>query len=194
MTATLPDRFTPQHTHETECSTAELLKLGLRWLYDTVQPDHAVIDCRAASVLLAPVNRVIRLVPLGWAQKPGIVVEVADVHWGLGTGRPLNPLSSSEINCLAGELERLDADIDDIRCPITGLTGTIALLRPAHPTLRAAVQRFGAGCPRHHSRICGRPLDRGGRNCRWAVDGHRGVRWPFNRPAHINAGTEVRQP
>ncbi|TMS53368.1 hypothetical protein [Mycobacterium sp. DBP42] len=187
MTSAVTERFNPPGQQQTDCRTAELLRQGLRWLYDTAQPAEAVIDGRVASTRLASVNRVIRLVPLGWAWKPGIVVEVAHVHWGLGTNGPLNPLSSSEVTLLADELEQLGADIADIRCPTTSLSGTIALLRPAHPTLRAAVARFAAGCPVHHSRICGRGENRGGHNCRWATDGQRGVIWPFADPIRAEA-------
>jgi hypothetical protein len=180
------------------CPATDLLGEGLRWLHDTAQPATAIIDCRGATAVLASANRLIRWVPLGWAWKASIVIDVAHVDWGPGMGPPLNPLCSGEILRLAIELHHLGADIADIRCATTGVSGTVALQRPAHPTLRAAVRRFMQGCPIHHSRICGRPESRGARNCTWCSDGQRGVIWPFRhrelaQPDHRPTGIEVPQ-
>lgn len=182
-------------------TTGDLLTEGLRWLHDTPQPASAIIDSRGAAAL-TPRNRIIRWVPLAWGWKASIIVDVAHVEWGL-SGGPLNPMPSSEILALAVELHHHGADIIDIRCRTTGLTGTIALARPAHPTLRAAVRRYMQGCPLHHNRICGRPEARGGHNCTWFSAGQRGVTWPafpswpphqHPRPNPSATGIEVRHP
>ncbi|GAB4914499.1 hypothetical protein MAHJHV34_49250 [Mycobacterium avium subsp. hominissuis] len=178
----------------------DLLTEGLHWLHDTPQPASAIIDSRGAAAL-TPRNRIIRWVPLAWGWKASIIVDVAHVDWGL-SGGPLNPMPGSEILALAVELHHRGADIIDIRCRTTGLTATIALARPAHPTLRAAVRRYMQGCPLHHSRICGRPEARGGHNCTWYSDGQRGVSWPafpswpqhqHQRPDRPVIGIEVQQ-
>lgn len=119
--------------------------------------------------------------PLGWAWQAGVVVDVAHVRWGAGpAGAPLNPMDPYEFPALAAQLrEGLGAQITEICCGHSGLTATIALARAAHPTLCAAVRRFMAGCPVHHSRRCGQPPHHGGHNCRWYSTGQHGVSWPF---------------
>ena len=201
MPATITRLPAPTQHHETACRPDDLLAEGLRWLHDTPQPPTAVIDCRGAAARMASANRVIRFVPLGWAWKASIVVDVAHVHWGAGMGPPLNPMPSSEIIALAAALHRCGANIDDIRCSTTALCATVALTRPAHCTLRAAVRRFMGGCPTHHSRICARPNSRGGHHCSWYGDGQSGVIWPFcpqaahhaAQPDQTSTGIEVHQ-
>jgi hypothetical protein len=154
------------------------MRSGLNWLYDTPQPTCAIIDARGAVATIG--DRFIRFVPLGWAWQAGVIVDVAHLHQCPGpAGAPLNPMHLDEIPALATQLrDELAAEIAEIRCAHSGLTATIALARAAHPTLRAAVRRFMAGCPVHHSRRCGQPPDHGGRNCRWYSAGQRGVSWP----------------
>jgi hypothetical protein len=157
-----------------------LLQAGLHWLHDTAQPDHAVIDTHGAAAATSD-NRLIRFVPLGWGWRASIVIEVAHVSWGAGPGGPpLNPLHPHDIDTVAAQLGALGAAVTATRCASAGLAGNITLARSAHPSLRAAVTRFAAGCPTHHSRICGHPHRHGGHNCPWYSNGQRGVRWPFD--------------
>jgi hypothetical protein len=89
-------------------------------------------------------------------------------------------LHPHDIDTVAAQLGPLGAAVTATRCASAGLAGTITLARSAHPSLRAAVTRFAAGCPTHHSRICGHPHRHGGHNCPWYSNGQRGVRWPFD--------------
>ncbi|MGH3556011.1 MAG: hypothetical protein ACRDTK_00560 [Mycobacterium sp.] len=166
-----------------------VLRAGLDWLYNTVQPDTAIIDPRNTTT--AAGHRVINFMPLGWASKASVIVEVAHVAWGLGPGAgPLNPMPPAELDQLATHVTASGTEVDEVRCAPRPLVGTITLTRDAHPTLRAAVARFNAGCPIHRSRRCWRAQHHGGRDCSWYNDGQRGVIWPFTaaaaaEPAHL---------
>jgi hypothetical protein len=157
-----------------------LLQAGLHWLHDTAQPDDAVINAREAAAAVGEA-RLIWFVPLGWGWRASIVLEVAHVSWAAGpAGPPLNPLYPDDIDTLAAHLGTLDAAVTSTRCASAALAATITLARASHPSLQAAVTRSGAGCPTHHSRICGRPQRHGGQDCSWYGNGRRGVRWPFD--------------
>jgi hypothetical protein len=177
MTITAPPRLATSDAPQT-IDMIGLLRSGLHWLHETPQPPCAIIDAHGAVATIG--NRHIRFVPLGWAWQAGIVVDVAHApHVAAPDGAPLNPMHPNETHVLAAQLrDDLDAEITEIRCGEAGLTATIAVERAAHPTLCAAVRRFMAGCPIHHSRRCGRPPHHGGRNCPWYSASQRGVTWP----------------
>jgi hypothetical protein len=54
----------------------------------------------------------------------------------------------------------------------------IALDAPAHPSLRAVVQRYARGCLRHRSVVCDPAIRDGGQSCTWRADGRGAARWP----------------
>lgn len=148
---------------------------GLCWLYDTIQPADALIERRGARLTVG--DRVLRFLPIGPAKTPLIVVDVVDVRWGLGAaGRPLNTLPRGELDALSDELARLNIPTTAMR--YHGITGTVALDVPAHPSVLAAVERFDQGCPYHHSQVCEAPVRDRGQGCTWHIRGHQAAIWP----------------
>lgn len=155
-------------------STHDVLTAGLDWLYHTVQPDTALVEHFGAR--LRTTGRTLRFLPIASAGNPLIVIE-ADVHRGFG--RPCAPtslLSEAEILDLAARLE--ERNVPAAAHHNHGLTATIALARLAHDSLRAAVARFTAGCPYHHSQVCEAPVSAGGASCPWHSQGHSAAIWP----------------
>lgn len=125
------------------------LSAGLHWLFDTEQPDGAAIT-HHGLILPSMTNRLFRFIPEGALGRPVVVVEVAHVEWvqrGLYQ-EPGNPLDPSELRDLAAMLARLGANIEAMWNG-KGTTGSLGLTRPAHPSLLAAVTRYGTGCPEH---------------------------------------------
>ena len=139
--ATAPD------TDEAPCTTTALLAEGLRWLYDTVQPDTAIVHARGAATVIAPANRIIRWVPLGWGWTANVVLEVAHIDWGLGMGPPLNPMPSSEAISLAVELHHIGVDIADIACTTRCLSAAIVAAPPGTPHAVRRSTTLPAGLP-----------------------------------------------
>lgn len=82
------------------------LTAGLRWLYRTVQADSALVERRGARLTLG--GRVLRFIPISASGTPLIVVDVADVRWGLGGAPPLNTLGPEELPALVAELDQLE--------------------------------------------------------------------------------------
>jgi hypothetical protein len=151
------------------------LSAGLRWLYGTVQPDTALVEPRGACLTVT--GRRLRFLPLSTAGTPLIVVDSNAVHWAAGPTSPaLNTLPATELPCLACELAALR--IPAGRHHYHSLTGTIVLDSPAHCSLRAAVERYARGCPRHHGVGCAAAAGNGGQSCTWRAAGRRAAIWP----------------
>lgn len=151
------------------------LRAGLRWLYATVQPSDALVERRGAKITTA--ERALRFVPISVAGNPLIVVDLLTVHWGIGElSPPLNALPADELSTLATELAELGIPTSALH--YHGITGTITLDAPAHPSLQEAVRRFDCGCPWHHTHVCEAPVRHGGKACPWRADGHRRAIWP----------------
>jgi hypothetical protein len=151
------------------------LRAGLHWLYATEQPPDAVVERRGAKLITA--ERSLRFVPLSASSTPLIVVDLLDVHWGVsGFSPPLNALPPDELPSLATELGLLQ--ITSGAQHYHGITGTIVLDTPAHPSLIDAVHRYDRGCPRHDTHLCEAPVRHGGKSCTWHADGHQRAIWP----------------
>lgn len=158
----------------------DVLAAGLAWLYDTPQPDGAILQHHGAS--LPPVgNRWFRFIPSGWGGRVVVVVDVAKVEWidngpnDLAT--PANPLEPDELDWLTCELAVLGVEVVHTWNGHPAITGSLALARPAHPSLLAAVERYRAGCPEHSGPLC----SWGG--CPWYGDGNALVVMPALPPA-----------
>lgn len=162
--------------HNSNPTLRRALTAGLRWLYSTVQPDTALVERRGAQLTVNP--RILRFIPISVCGNPLIVVDLArDIRWGLGQlSPPLNTLPPDELPALLAELNQLD--IPTNATGYHGITGTVSLGQPAHPSLVAAVHRFDRGCPYHRSQVCEAPLRDGGQACSWHSDGHRAAIWP----------------
>jgi len=132
-------------------ANADVLEAGLRWLYDTEQPAGAILQHHGAS-LPGDGNRRFRFIPAGAQHRVVVIVDVADVQWEERGGRAANPLRPGELDELTGGLAALGAEVVETWNGYPGVTGSLALARPAHPTLLAALDRYHRGCPDHPSR------------------------------------------
>jgi hypothetical protein len=132
----------------------EALAAGLRWLYETEQPDGAALQHHGVT-LAVDGNRWFRFLPSGDHREVIVVVNVAEVEWrdvDSWTKAPMNPLELGELAKLASELDTLGAHVVDVWNGHPGITGSLRLARPAHPSLLSAVDRYHAGCPEHPKR------------------------------------------
>jgi hypothetical protein len=142
----MPERIdtTPQPAREL------VLAAGLRWLFDTEQPDTAILQHHGLR-LAADGNRTFRFIPYGWNKHAIVVVDVTRVEQvsrGAWT-EPANPLDPDELIRLSAELAGLDAEVIHTWNGHPGTSGSLALEEPAHPSLVAAVYRYLSGCPDH---------------------------------------------
>lgn len=140
--------------------TRAVLSAALTWLFHTVQPASALASHQGCTYAVG--DRTYRFSPSGTAaRQPTLTVEVRHPRWDYTTIPPRmrNPLDWTE------ELPALSALLAEIGHPITtwstappavGAPHTVVLILAgaAHPTLRNAVRRYEAGCPRH-GHTCG---------------------------------------
>lgn len=128
----------------------ELIAGGLAWLYDTVQPEGAILQHHGAIMADNDRRRTYRFIPQGWNNLP---VVVADAHHRRDEhGRvrfPGGPLTRQDRADLIQLVESLGAQVAHTWNNDAYATTSLGLLRPAHPTLLAAVARYRAGCPDH---------------------------------------------
>lgn len=143
---------------------------GLAWLYDTEQPDTAILQHHGVP-LAAVGNRRLRFCPVGFNQRPVVVVDVVHVTYIGASLRPQNPLAAGELEALATMVGR-SVPVAKTWNGHPAVTGSIGLARPAHPSLVAAVARYHARCPQHHTVFCGHT------GCSWYRDGHLTVVYP----------------
>lgn len=133
---------------------ADALDLGLRWIFDTDQPDDAHQQ-HHGDKLAVDVNRTYAFVPWGAHNLPVVVVDVARVEWtndGRGEKIPANPLEPGELEALTAELERRGYTVRSTWNGHPGITGSVGLVRPAHPGQVASVERYVRGCQEHPAR------------------------------------------
>jgi hypothetical protein len=107
-------------------------------------------------MLRADDNRTYGFVPEGARQRPVVIVDVAKVEW-IDNGpnelkTPANPLEPGELEALAAELERRGFPVQTTWNGHPGVTGSVGLAQPAHPSQLAAVNRYRAGCTEHPRR------------------------------------------
>ncbi|MFJ2780216.1 hypothetical protein [Kitasatospora sp. NPDC087315] len=143
-----------------------ILIAGLAWLYDTEQPDGAILQ-HHGTTLGTHDNRHYTVTPTGAMNLPVFVVDIVDMDFDFERSEPgpRNVLAAGELAALADTLAAFGAEVRTTWNG-TGVTGSIGLRRPAHPTLTAAVDRYHARCPTHHNVFCS---DQG---CTWYTDGH----------------------
>jgi hypothetical protein len=130
---------------------ADILTTGLRWLYETVQPDNAHQQHHGIVIGHPAANRYYGFCPAGARNLPVVSVNVAKAEYRQ-YGPPANPLDPDELDALAEELRRRGFHVDDTWNGHPGVTGSVGLARRAHPSLVAAVERYRRGCPVHPQR------------------------------------------
>ncbi|MGQ4340356.1 hypothetical protein ACN6LF_005225 [[Kitasatospora] papulosa] len=133
-----------------------VLTAGLRWLYETEQPADAWDQHHGVSLPLPADNRTYSFCPAGYRSLTVVVVNVAKVDW-IDNGpndlkTPANPLKVDELDSLADDLRAHGFEVNDMWNGHPGITGSVGLARPAHPSLLAAVDRYRAGCLAHPQR------------------------------------------
>lgn len=150
------------------------IRVGLAWLYDTVQPDGVLDQHHGTGRTVA--DRHYGFVP----DQAGCIVsmEITAGQEILDRDHELtNPLEEWEIILLRQMIARYGQEVIG-SWNGTG-TGTVSLRlgHPAHPSLLAAVDKYRAGCPAHNNSVfCGRE-----EGCTWFEDNHAGLirpTWP----------------
>lgn len=149
------------------------LTAGLKWLFETEQPEGAMASHHGEDVRDQDGNRRYSFVPRGSRSNraPVVVVNVLDKKYEeRDQYRELaNGLDEGEMDAVAADLEALGYTVIDRWNGSTGgETGSLALEGSAHPSLLAAVALQQAGCTnkgdehKTGSVFCG---------CGWAVTG-----------------------
>lgn len=146
----------------------EAVRALLTWLYDTVQPDGALVQHHGEPVG-AVGNRFISAAAAGNAGLPVLTVSVGDRRWDDDDPDALrNPLAGP------ADRDRYIALVAELGHKVIGhwnwqpggCTGSLHLQRAAHPSLLAAQARYRTGCPEHPGMnvFC--------RECDWWATGH----------------------
>lgn len=117
---------------------------GLRWLFDTTQPDDAVVDPRRQSLATAGGRRYLRFDPIG--RNGNATIEILRPTRIESSGRDL---AAVELSAFAEVVDGLGEEVAATWIGRSGIIGGVELSRPVHPTLLAAVERFevDGACP-----------------------------------------------
>ena len=111
---------------------------GLSWLFDTVQPDDAVVDPQRHSLPTAAGRRYLRFDPIG--RDGNATIEILRPVRIEPRGRDL---AAVELSAFAEVVDGLGEEVVATWTGCRGVIGGVELSRPVHPTLLAAVERFG---------------------------------------------------
>lgn len=126
-----------------------ILKAGLEWLYDTVQPPGAILQHHGVSSPRVG-DLWFGFTPTGWQWHPVVTVNVTRPRRHSDTGELLNPLDQAEMDTVADTLGSLRLDVIAGWWNGAGFdTGSFGLSKTAHPSLVATVDRYRAGCAEH---------------------------------------------
>ena len=131
-----PERVVTRHLPE--------LLVGLRWMYDTAQPDGAVVS--AGGQVVRSGRRTLRFRPQDW--QGHAVIEI------VGPAAAGDPSPRAELEAYVQALDDMGEDVVTSWIGRRGQVRSIALARPVHQTLRAAVDRYVAGCSEHPGQQC----------------------------------------
>lgn len=129
----------------------QILAAGLRWLFEIEQPGDALIS-HLGETAAVDGNRLITFIPVAADGHPVVVVDVTNIAYRTdprGYEVPDNPLGPDELTGLAAGLAAMGAEVARTWNGHPSVTGSLGLARLAHPSLRAAVDRYRAGCPVH---------------------------------------------
>lgn len=131
-----PERVVTRHLPE--------LLVGMRWLFDTAQPDGAMVS--AGGQIVRSGRRTLRFRPTDW--QGHAVIEI------VGPAAPGDPSPRAELEAYVQALDDMGEDVVASWIGRRGQVRSIALARAVHPTLRAAVERYVAGCTEHPGQQC----------------------------------------
>lgn len=120
------------------------LLIGMRWLFDTAQPDGAMVS--AGGQIVRSGRRTLRFRPVDW--QGHAVIEI------VGPAAAGDPSPRAELEAYVQALDDMGEDVVASWIGRRGQVRSIALARPVHPTLRAAVDRYVAGCAEHPGQQC----------------------------------------
>ena len=148
------------HPHEA------ILRAGLAWLFNTEQPDGA-ISMHHGETAPEVDNRTYRFCPAGVAAAAVVIVEVPHYKLVMPGYRPEPAIEPGEMGKLVAAIEALDVRVASTWNGTGFTTGSVGLVRPAGPSLAAAVRRYHAGCPDHDGNVFSHD------GCTWFVDGAR---------------------
>ena len=166
-------------------SFSAALDAGLRWLYTTEQPGNALVE--RCGVRIISGDRIVRFLPVGVEGNPLIILDARIPRWSPRPAIGVGTLPECEFDAVAAQLRELG--VVSSRWHYHSTTGTIVLSHLAHASLRAAIDRFSAGCPWHHSQVCDAPISAGGQRCTWHTDGHNAAVWPTIAAARRSQST-----
>lgn len=141
-----------------------VLAAGLTWLFDTVQPDGAIVTHHGPNHAAGQRFR-LAFAPL---KAPVVIVYVSDPRYeDKGASRALlNALTEDEMRGVASLLAELGRPPIDQWNGAGGESGSFRLVGPLHPSLDAACARYRADCPVHNTVFCGQR-----EGCTWLKDG-----------------------
>lgn len=142
-----------------------ILAAGLRWLYETVQPDGAIIDNHGVCHGNGDRTRLYHFISNGFNGLPVVVVDVVGWKYDPGADEIDQLLSSDEMAAIGEAITRLGGTILSTWNGDGCVTGSFGLSSAAHPTLSAAVTRCRARCPDHPHAVSCSP-------CTWYRDGY----------------------
>ncbi|MEZ0053288.1 hypothetical protein ABIA30_004317 [Mycobacterium sp. MAA66] len=111
--------------------------IGLRWLYDTVQPPQSAIDPRGHSLPSARGSRSLRFDPVG---RYGLAV--VEIFGSARSESGDGALATAEIAAFGDLVDGLGEEVIATWTGTGNVIGGLALARSAHPSLLAAVARF----------------------------------------------------
>lgn len=143
----------------------EALDRGLAWLFTTDHPEGSMVF-HLGDTLRVMHNRILGFMPSTHG-KDGTPVVTLDVQTTQPRGRsstvPHTPLAPDELHRLAGMLADRGHEVVSQWNGFPHTTGSLALATPLHPSMRAALDRYRAGCPAHDGTVfCSCPLWREG--------------------------------
>lgn len=155
-----------------------VIAAGLAWLFDTTQPDGAIVSHHGVTVGVG--DRRYRFIPRGAEDRPVVVVDAVAV-----AGQDVAVLEPDELTELTGVLAELGHEVVDRWNGHPAGTGSLALAGAVQPSLLAALDRYHAGCPDHGGSVfC---------DCGWFRAGYRLLVMPLTSGADRDGADRRRQ-